>query len=606
MVAEELGKIIRMAGMLLKHAVGVMMLCWRRMLRAGALAGALGIVLTEIAAILVTRSPFPGWPAQLVAAAVGFSLAYAVALTVFVEEFVRGVIDMIRQLEGDAAGAARAAEHLAERELGEVHLGLQHMLGIAAPLAWAGAQMKSARANVQKRQAERQRIEAARAAQRAREAEAARQRAEAEAKRRAEEAKKRAEQEAARKQAQAEAQRKAEAERKQAEEAERQRRAEEAKRRVALEEGRRQAQEEARQRAEAMRRQRAEDAERARQLQEEERKQRAAAAAASLNAAAGAFSAAVRAPHDQRTQPSSAAHTDEQPPDEAEEINLASVTQAPYTPAAPVPASSLPRIEWSYEHPVIKLPKESNGASRPADETANQPQQTLTGAPGDMPTDDPDATFRRAVAAMRSPDAAENAANAAQGSVQQSVVTPRPGASYPQTPPPPRLQPVEEPIPVLPMGQRAPSAPAASPTSANAETSGANAETLEAPTLPARQRGDTQPAQSTGANGQGQGRGNPAQTVPNPNGKKKSVPITQPLNAVTRPLPTMSRPTATSGNSGLWERLSQALVGKPPTVSRPLDTNAQQQADEDNPLGNIRSLPPLPTEGLDDETENGQ
>ncbi|HLY32089.1 MAG TPA: hypothetical protein VKQ36_13755, partial [Ktedonobacterales bacterium] len=66
-VADELSRIIRTAGMLLKHAVGVAMLCWRRMLRAGLIAGVTGVVIAEIVAMFVAHSLNPGGPAQLAA-----------------------------------------------------------------------------------------------------------------------------------------------------------------------------------------------------------------------------------------------------------------------------------------------------------------------------------------------------------------------------------------------------------------------------------------------------------------------------------------------------------------------------------------------------------
>ncbi|MFI5271884.1 MAG: hypothetical protein ACHQ4H_02470 [Ktedonobacterales bacterium] len=138
-------EIIRHSGKLLKHAVGVLLLAWRRVLRAAGIALVVGIVVAEIAGCLATHQ-FPPSPLTDVAAAIfGVAVAYGVALTVFLDELLLGALDMLRVAEGDIEAGARAAAIAAEREVGDVKSGLLRMLS-ALPLASVVAPLALGRA----------------------------------------------------------------------------------------------------------------------------------------------------------------------------------------------------------------------------------------------------------------------------------------------------------------------------------------------------------------------------------------------------------------------------------------------------------------------------
>ena len=101
---------------ILRHAVGVILLCWTRAARAAGIAGLIGFVITEIAATALThRFPAAG-ASHLVALALGAALAYAAGVTVFADELILGTTDAVRLLLGEAEAGARAAAILVERE----------------------------------------------------------------------------------------------------------------------------------------------------------------------------------------------------------------------------------------------------------------------------------------------------------------------------------------------------------------------------------------------------------------------------------------------------------------------------------------------------------
>lgn len=103
---------------ILRHAVGVILLCWTRVARAAGIAGLIGFVATEIVATALTRH-FPATGAShLVALALGAALAYAAGVTVFADELILGITDAVRLLLGEAEAGARAAAILVEREAG--------------------------------------------------------------------------------------------------------------------------------------------------------------------------------------------------------------------------------------------------------------------------------------------------------------------------------------------------------------------------------------------------------------------------------------------------------------------------------------------------------
>jgi hypothetical protein len=140
-------KLIDTAGTVLKHAIGVLLLVWRRMLQAALIAGAAGFLLAEIlAAVLAGQFP-PPIPAHVAALAFAAALAYCAAVTVLIVELFEGVFETLRLLEGDATAITRSAAVAAEREVGD----LRGMFGLrpprrAAPPANAAAAATSARA----------------------------------------------------------------------------------------------------------------------------------------------------------------------------------------------------------------------------------------------------------------------------------------------------------------------------------------------------------------------------------------------------------------------------------------------------------------------------
>ncbi|MEO7001539.1 MAG: hypothetical protein ABI068_07035 [Ktedonobacterales bacterium] len=125
-------RILGAAGGLLRHALGFMLLGWQRMLRGALIAALIIILVTEIAAMIITHSWLPGAPAQLVAAALAFVVAYITALTIFIWELAAGLIDLIRVAEGEVEAGAHAATVIAERELGDVYAGLRRFVGLSA------------------------------------------------------------------------------------------------------------------------------------------------------------------------------------------------------------------------------------------------------------------------------------------------------------------------------------------------------------------------------------------------------------------------------------------------------------------------------------------
>lgn len=122
--------IVSFIGAFLKHIVGVLLLCWRRMLRAGLVAFAIGVILVLLIAVIATGQAYPGALALAVALIFGGALAYGVALTVFIEELLLGVVDLIRLLEGDVKAVAHLTETVGEREVGEVTKGLRRLIGL--------------------------------------------------------------------------------------------------------------------------------------------------------------------------------------------------------------------------------------------------------------------------------------------------------------------------------------------------------------------------------------------------------------------------------------------------------------------------------------------
>jgi hypothetical protein len=122
--------LVSFVGALLKHIIGVLLLCWRRMLRVGLITFGIGVVVAILIAVIGTGQAIPSAPALIVALLLGLALAYGAALTVLVEELILGVIDIIRMIEGDISAGAHIAEVVAEREVGEVGQGLRRLIGL--------------------------------------------------------------------------------------------------------------------------------------------------------------------------------------------------------------------------------------------------------------------------------------------------------------------------------------------------------------------------------------------------------------------------------------------------------------------------------------------
>lgn len=104
----------------LAHIVGTVALIWRSMLRAAGIAGGIGFVVVEIGDCVAAYHFPPSVPAQFVALAFAFGLAYAAAVTVLLLEVIAAVAGTIRRLEGDAAAGVSAAETLAALEAGRL------------------------------------------------------------------------------------------------------------------------------------------------------------------------------------------------------------------------------------------------------------------------------------------------------------------------------------------------------------------------------------------------------------------------------------------------------------------------------------------------------
>ncbi len=123
------------AGRMLRHAVGVLLLCWFRALRAAAFTALLGMIVIEIGAIVITHHFPPDGAAQLVAVAFAGALAFGVALTVVLDELIAGIIEIMGVLRGEAETGARAAAVVAQREVGESSAAIFHRLGLSTLVA---------------------------------------------------------------------------------------------------------------------------------------------------------------------------------------------------------------------------------------------------------------------------------------------------------------------------------------------------------------------------------------------------------------------------------------------------------------------------------------
>lgn len=113
-------ELIRLGGGILRHMLGVLLLAWRRVVRAAGIALVASIVVTEIAGVLATHHFPPYLLTHVVALAVGIVVAYCVGLMVLVDELLKGALDLVRMALGEAEAGMRAAAIIAEREVGDV------------------------------------------------------------------------------------------------------------------------------------------------------------------------------------------------------------------------------------------------------------------------------------------------------------------------------------------------------------------------------------------------------------------------------------------------------------------------------------------------------
>ncbi len=120
---------MHIAGKFLKHAVGVLLLCWRRVLKTAAVISVVAFLAVEILSMVVTHSFPPPSTAHLVACAFALAIAYGAAMTVFLDELVVGMIESVAVLEGDVAAGTRSAAIAAEREISDLRAGLGHWFG---------------------------------------------------------------------------------------------------------------------------------------------------------------------------------------------------------------------------------------------------------------------------------------------------------------------------------------------------------------------------------------------------------------------------------------------------------------------------------------------
>jgi hypothetical protein len=121
---------IKTTGGIVRHALGVLLRCWLRAFRAGAIAGLAGFLLAEIIGSIVAHHFPPPGITNLFAVALGGALAYGVAATILADELIVGIIDAIRLLLGEAEAGARAAAAIAEHEAGDVWDGVLRLTGL--------------------------------------------------------------------------------------------------------------------------------------------------------------------------------------------------------------------------------------------------------------------------------------------------------------------------------------------------------------------------------------------------------------------------------------------------------------------------------------------
>ncbi len=112
--------VVYFAGHVLRHIGGILMLCWRRMVRAALITGSVAFIFAEIGGSSLTHQIPAPIPAHIVAVLFALGLAYGAALTTLLAEIILGASETIRLLEGEADAGARAAAVIGERAEGEL------------------------------------------------------------------------------------------------------------------------------------------------------------------------------------------------------------------------------------------------------------------------------------------------------------------------------------------------------------------------------------------------------------------------------------------------------------------------------------------------------
>jgi len=116
------------AGRMLRHVVGVLLLAWRRVIRAFLIAMVAGLLVGEMGGILQTHRFPPPVLAQVVVLIFATVVAYGVALTVVIDEIIVGIIDTLRLILGEAEAGTRAFEALAAREGASLREDINHLV----------------------------------------------------------------------------------------------------------------------------------------------------------------------------------------------------------------------------------------------------------------------------------------------------------------------------------------------------------------------------------------------------------------------------------------------------------------------------------------------
>ena len=115
---------ITRSGHFIKHGIGVILLCWRRVLRAMLIGGLLGVLVAELVASLMEWRFPPSLPAHVAALAFGLACGYGAGLTVLLDELLVGALDTVKWLGGEAGAGVRAAAAIAGHEVGELRSGV--------------------------------------------------------------------------------------------------------------------------------------------------------------------------------------------------------------------------------------------------------------------------------------------------------------------------------------------------------------------------------------------------------------------------------------------------------------------------------------------------